>query len=120
MNIFLWVLQALLALHTAMGAIWKFSNPELPVPSLKAIPRGVWLSMGVVELIAAVALVVPVIGPLGALVPIAAAFIVAEMLVFCAVHLRSGASEHGTLIYWLGVAVVAGFIVFGRLVLHPL
>lgn len=120
MNILLWVLQFLLALHTAMGALWKFSNPEVPVPSLKAIPRGAWLSMGVVELIAAVALVLPLIGSLGVLVPIAAAFIVIEMLVFCAVHLRSGASEHGTLMYWLGVAVVSGFVIFGRLVLQPL
>lgn len=35
MNITLWILQALLALHTIMGAIWKFTNPaEKAVPSL--------------------------------------------------------------------------------------
>ena len=26
MNIFLWVLQIILALHTAVGAVWKFSH----------------------------------------------------------------------------------------------
>jgi hypothetical protein len=42
MNILLWVLQILLALHTTMGAVWKFSHSEQTVPSLKAIPHGVW------------------------------------------------------------------------------
>lgn len=55
MNIFLWVLQILLALHTAIGAVWKFSNPAQTVPSLSAIPNGVWLAMSVVELLCAVA-----------------------------------------------------------------
>jgi len=59
MNIFLWVLQILLALHTAMGAIWKYSNSEQAVPSLKVIPHGVWLAMGVVEIICALGLLVP-------------------------------------------------------------
>ena len=45
MNILLWVLQILLALHTAMGAVWKFSNSEQTVPSLKAIPHGAWLTL---------------------------------------------------------------------------
>ena len=38
MNILLWILQILLALHTAVGAIWKFSNPAQNLPSLSAIP----------------------------------------------------------------------------------
>jgi hypothetical protein len=42
MNILLWILQILLALHTAMGAVWKFSHSaEQTMPSLKAIPHGV-------------------------------------------------------------------------------
>lgn len=49
MNILLWVLQALLALHTFTGAVWKWSNPEQTVPSLKAIPHGIWLAMSVAD-----------------------------------------------------------------------
>lgn len=46
MNIFLWTLQILMALHTLMGAVWKFSNSvENTMPSLKAIPNGVWLAV---------------------------------------------------------------------------
>ena len=59
MNILLWVLQILLALHTAIGAVWKFFNSEQTVPSLKAIPHGVWLSLSVIEILCSLALVLP-------------------------------------------------------------
>ena len=88
MNILLWVLQVLLALHTAMGAVWKISHSEQTVPSLSAIPHGAWLSLAVIELVCCLALVVPgFYRPLAMLVPIAAACIAAEMLLFCGVHL---------------------------------
>ncbi|MBL9038941.1 MAG: hypothetical protein JNG84_10530, partial [Archangium sp.] len=59
MNIFLWILQVLLALHTTMGAVWKFSNSEQTTPSLKAIPHAVWLGMSGIEILCSVALVLP-------------------------------------------------------------
>jgi hypothetical protein len=31
MNILLWILQILLALHTIVGAVWKFLNSEQTV-----------------------------------------------------------------------------------------
>jgi xanthine/uracil/vitamin C permease (AzgA family) len=58
-NFTLWTLQILLALHTAVGAIWKSSNTENYMPSLAAIPHGLWVGMIVVELLCAVALVIP-------------------------------------------------------------
>jgi H+/Cl- antiporter ClcA len=54
------------------------------------------------------------------LAPIAAATIIAEMLLFSVVHLASGSVEHTQMIYWLVVAAVSGFLVYGRLVLKPL
>jgi hypothetical protein len=57
MNILLWVLQILIAAHTAIGAVWKFSNSEQTVPSLKAIPHQVWLGMSVFELLCSVGLI---------------------------------------------------------------
>lgn len=121
MNLALWVLQVLLALHTATGAVWKFSNSEQAVPSLSAIPHGVWLGMGVLELLIALGLVLPALyKPLGVLVPVAAALIAAEMLVFCALHLYSGDANYGPMIYWLVVAAICAFIAYGRLVLKPL
>jgi hypothetical protein len=121
MNILLWTLQVLLALHTAVGAIWKLTNTEQAAGSLHVIPHAVWLGLSVPELIASVALVLPALNRRYAwLAPIAAGVVALEMLGFCLVHLFSGASEHGELIYWLVVAALCGFVAYGRLVLKPL
>lgn len=120
MNIVLWVLQALLAVHTAIGGVWKFSNSEQSVPSLGAIPHGVWLAMGGLELILAVCLILPAFSrSLAILAPVAAVLIAAEMLLFSGLHLRSGDANHGEMIYWLVVAAICAFIAYGRLVLRP-
>ena len=121
MNIFLWALQILLALHTAAGAIWKWSNPENTMPSLGAIPHGLWLGLSALELLCVVALIVPAFNKrLALLAPLAAAFVAAEMLFFTAVDLASGSTNMGPVIYWLVVTVICAFIVYGRLVLKPI
>ncbi len=121
MNIALWILKILLALHTAVGAVWKFSNSEQAVPSLSAIPHGAWLAMSLVELLCSLGLVVPLFHrPLAMLVPVAATVIAAEMLLFCALHLRSGDANYGPMIYWLVVAAICAFIIYGRSALSPL
>ncbi len=121
MNILLWVLQILLALHTAIGAVWKFSNSEQTVPSLSAMPHGVWLALSVVELACVVGLIIPALyKPLAFLAPVAAVVIAAEMLLFCVLHISSGDTNYGPMIYWLVVAAVCAFIAYGRFVLKPL
>jgi hypothetical protein len=119
MNIFLWVLQIILALHTAVGAVWKFSHSaEQTQPSLKAIPHGVWLALAVFELLCCLGLILPAFSsPLAILAPIAAACIAAEMLLFSGLHIHSGDSNRTPLIYWLVVAAICAFIAFGRLIL---
>lgn len=120
MNILLWILQVLLAFHTVMGAIWKFSNPEQNVPSLSVIPHGMWISMSVLELIISFGLVIPRLNKhLALLAPIAALYVAAEMLLLSGVHLYSGDSNYSPMIYWLVVAAICGFIAYGRLVLTP-
>jgi hypothetical protein len=120
MNIFFWVLQILLALHTVMGAVWKFSNSEQTVPSLRALPHGVWLGLSGFELLCAVALILPAFNKSwGMLVPLAAAGIAAEMLLFSGVHLYSGEANHSHLIYWLVVAAICAFLAYGRYALKP-
>lgn len=121
MNILFWVLQSLLAVHTAMGAVWKVTNSEQSVPSLSAIPHGVWLGLIAVELLCSVGLVLPAVyRPAAILAPFAAAVIAAEMLLFSGVHLASGDENHGPMIYWLVVAALCGFLAYGRFVLKPL
>ncbi|MGC4064992.1 MAG: hypothetical protein QM784_10190 [Polyangiaceae bacterium] len=111
----------MLALHTLMGAVWKYSNSEKNLPSLSAIPHGVWLTMGVIELLCSLALIVPVFNKsLAGSIPFAAGIIAAEMLLFCVLHLQSGDTNHGQLVYWLVVAAFCAFMIYGRLVLKPL
>lgn len=121
MNVLLWVFQVLLALHTGIGAVWKFSNPAQNIPSLKAIPPGVWMGLSGLELVCSLCLILPAFyKPLVILVPIAAACIAAEMLFFCGVHLSSGEAANGPMIYWLVVAAICAFIAYGRFKLAPL
>ena len=115
MRIALLVVQVLLGAHTLIGALWKVSNAESQVPSLAALPHALWLGLGGVEVVAAVVLVTGAMArPLTRGVPFAAAFVVAEMLLFTGVHLASGATEHGEVAYWLVVALIAAGVVGAR------
>ncbi|WP_413290215.1 DoxX family protein [Bdellovibrio sp. HCB337] len=122
MNIFLWVLQVLLALHTIMGAVWKFSHSaEQTMPSLKAIPHGAWIALSVFELLCALCLVIPALSAgLAILIPIAGIGIALEMLTFCGLHLAAGETGSGPMIYWGVVAAVCVFVVYGRYAMSPL
>ncbi|MBK8504223.1 MAG: DoxX family protein [Saprospiraceae bacterium] len=121
MNIVLWVLQVLLALHTIMGALWKFSNSEQTVPSLSSIPHSIWLTLSVIELLCSLGLILAAFNKsLGRLVPMAAIVIAIEMCFFSVVHLTAGDSEHSQMIYWLVVAAICGLIAYGRFVVKPI
>lgn len=120
MNTLLWFLQVLLALHTVMGAVWKLSHSSQSVPSLKAIPQGAWLALIGLELVCSACLILPALGKrLSVAAGVGAACIAAEMLLFVALHLRSGETQHGQMIYWLVVAALCAFIAYGRLALKP-
>lgn len=120
MNVVLWVLQILLALHTLMGAFWKLKNSEQSVPSLRALPHAVWAALTPIEIALAAALVLPAAVPsLAVLAPVGALALVAEMLLFAALHARSGETRHGELVYWLVVAALGAFVAVGRLTLSP-
>lgn len=121
MNVLFWILQVLLAFHTAVGAMWKLSNSAQSVPSLAAIPQSAWMALSVVELLCALALLLPALKQgLGKLIPAAALSMAAEMLLFCVVSLAAGGGSPGELIYWLVVAAFCAFIAYGRLMLKPI
>jgi hypothetical protein len=121
MNITLWTLQILLALHTAIGAVWKLSNSEQTIPSLTAIPHKVWLTMIGFELLCSLGLILPALNKHLAGLAIAAALgVAAEMLVFSGLHVSSGQANYQPIIYWLVVAAICAFVAYGRLVLKPL
>jgi hypothetical protein len=57
---------------------------------------------------------------LSILAPISAICIAGEMLVFSGLHIYSGESNYGPIIYWLIVATLCAFVAYGRLALKPL
>lgn len=124
MNIFLWILQILLALHTLMGAFWKFTNTAgQTMPSLGVIPNGVWLTMSIIEILCSLGLLLPAFSKsLGNLAPIAATIIAVEMLIFSGLHLYFYSLDPGIspIIYWGIVAAICAFIAYGRFELKPL
>lgn len=121
MNIFLWILQVLLALHTIMGAVWKFSHTaEQTMPSLKVIPHGGWVALAGIEILCALCLLVPALYKSASLfAPVGATVIAVIMLAFCVIEFFSGSATINSIIYWLVVVAVCAFIVYGRLVLQP-
>lgn len=121
MNIVLWILQTLIALHTVIGAVWKFSHTaEQTMPSLKIISPDVWLLLAGFELLCALCLILPAFyKPVNMLVPIAAICIALIMLLFCTIDLFSGNINVSSIIYWLVVAVLCTFVAYGRFVLRP-
>jgi hypothetical protein len=119
-NAIIWTLQVLLALHTLIGAGWKIMNSAPTIPSLAAIPQGIWIALIAFEVLCAIGLVIPaVMRSLGYLVPIAAAGIAAEMFVFGLVGRQSGVGTSAEIAYWLGVAVVCGLVIVGRVWIAP-
>jgi len=120
MSVALWILQALLALHTAIGAGWKLFNSEQAVPTLAAIPHAAWMVLIPLELLCAIGLVIPTVAPsLGWVVPLAAIGIAIEMLAFSGLHLQAGTEDNGPMYYWLSVAVICAVIALGRLFVAP-
>lgn len=116
MNIVLWVLQILLALHTLVGALWKFTNtPEQAAPSFVVIPHIVWLALAVIEIAAAVGLALPILNRKHQKTAgIAALVVVAEMIGFTVLHFLS-AKDPTPIVYWLAVAVLGIVVGVGRL-----
>jgi uncharacterized membrane protein len=121
MNALLWTLQILLALHTVIGAFWKLSHSAQTIPTLQAIPHGAWLAMIVFELLCSIGLLLPALRPRSAfLAQLAALCIAAEMLLFCALHVRAGSGWDSQMIYWTAVATVCAVIAIGRWMRRPL
>jgi len=121
MNILLWVLQVLTALLYGSSGVMKvflFDKVSEGVPSFGAMPRGVWMALGILELVCTVGLIVP--GALHwypGLTAAAAAVLAVESLVFVWVHVKY--RETGTIVMSGVLGLLMAFLVYGRMVLQP-
>jgi uncharacterized membrane protein YphA (DoxX/SURF4 family) len=122
MNTLLWVLQVLAALLFGASGIMKvfmFDKVSEGVPSFGALPREVWMAVGVLELVCAVGLIVPAAfhwKP--ALTVVAATVLAIESLVFVWVHVQY--REIATIIMCSVLGLLMAFIAYGRLFLKPI
>jgi hypothetical protein len=122
MNILLWVLQVLAALMYGSSGVMKvfmFDKVSHDVPSFGALPRRVWITLGILELACTVGLIVPAAFHWQPLLTVLAATILAvESLVFVAVHVKYREVAPTILSGVLGLLMA--FIAYGRMVLHPI
>jgi uncharacterized membrane protein YphA (DoxX/SURF4 family) len=122
MNILLWVLQVLAALLYGASGVMKvflFDKISEDVRSFNALPRKVWMALGILELVCTVGLIVPAAfhwQP--ALTVVAATALGIESLVFIGVHAKY---REITPIIMSGVlGLLMAFIAYGRMVLQPI
>jgi hypothetical protein len=122
MNILLWVLQVLAAvLYGASGAmkVFMFDKISAEDRSFDALPRQVWMVLGVLELVCVVGLIVPsALRWHPTLTVVAAALLAAESLVFIWVHVQS--RQIPIIVMCAVLGLLMAFIAYGRLVLKPI
>ena len=122
MNILLWVLQIVAALLYAASGVMKvfmFDKISGDVPSFGALPRQVWMALGILELVCTVGLIVPAAmrwHP--TLTVVAAAVLAIESLVFVGVHVKY--REIGSIVMVCVLGLLMAFIAYGRFVLKPI
>ena len=122
MNVLLWVLQGLAALMYGASGVMKifmFDQISGDVPSFGALPREAWTTLGVVELVCVIGLIVPSVTRWRPSLTVAAAVVLAiESLVFIFVHVKY--RETPAIIMSAVLGLMMAFIAYGRMVLKPL
>lgn len=122
MNRLLWVLQLLAALIYGASGIMKvfmFDKISADVQSFGALPRNVWMALGILELACTVGLIVP-----GAfhwkpgLTVVAATVLALESLVFIGVHVKY--HEIPSIVMSVALGLLMAFLAYGRMALKPL
>ena len=122
MNILLWVVQVLAALLFGASGVMKvfmFDKVSKDVRSFGALPRKVWLALGILELVFVVGLIVPAAFHWQPVLTVVAATVLAiESLVFIGVHVKY--REIPTIIMCVVLGLLMAFIAYGRMVLEPI
>ena len=125
MNTVIWILQGLIAVMFAMAGFMKISKPK---EELKKQSSMAWVSdvsssklkiIGVLELLAAIGLIVPQLTGIQVwLTPFAAVGLAFTMIGALALHLRRGDGPQA-LVPDVMLLLIASFVAYGRFVLVP-
>ena len=122
MNILLWVLQVLAALLYGSSGVMKifmFDKVSQDVPSFGALPRKAWMTLGILELVCTVGLILPAAFHwMPSLTILAATVLTVESLVFVGVHVKY--REVTPMILSGVLGLLMAFVAYGRIFLKPI
>jgi hypothetical protein len=123
MNALLWFLQVALALLYVAGGSYKTFKFDELANYMRALSRGGWRALGVLEMLGAILLVVPAATKwMPVLTPLAAAALALETLGLAALYARYSLKLAPTnpLVWALTMGLLAAFVAYGRYALSPL
>ena len=110
MNILLWVLQIALAFLYVSGGAYKVFKFDALATHMRALPRGGWRALGVLEMVGAVLLLIP------AFTSLAAAVLALETLALAALYARYSLKLAATnpMVWAVVMGLLAAFVAYCR------
>jgi hypothetical protein len=123
MNLFLWVLQIVLAFLCLSGGAYKAFKFEELANQMRSLSRGAWRVLGVFEMLCGVLLIVPAaVKWMPGLTPLAALALALECLFLSAVYARASLelTAANPLVWSAAMTLMATFAAYGRYSLEPL
>lgn len=123
MHAMLWTLQIVLALLYVAGGAYKTFQPSALASQLPGVPPGVWVTLGLIELVGAVLLVVPaLIRWMPNLTVVAAVVLTVETLALVVLYARYSRqiTVENPLVWAAAMACLVALVAWGRHAVRPL
>ena len=123
MNVLLWVLQVALAFLYGAGGSYKTFKFDALANQMRALSRGGWRVLGVLEMVGAVLLIVPAAAKwMPVLTPIAAVALALETFGLAGLYARHSLKLAATnpMVWAVVMGLLAAFVAYGRYALSPL
>src|SRR5437867_8330826 len=117
MNVLLWVLQIALAFLYLSGGAYKVFKFDALANHMRALSRGGWRALGVLEMLGAVLLIVPAAAQwMPVLTPLAAAALALETLALAGLYARYSIKLAATnpLVWAVVMGLLSAFVAYGR------
>ncbi|MGQ0639755.1 MAG: DoxX family protein [Gemmatimonadaceae bacterium] len=117
MTAFLWVLQVALAVLYLSGGAYKMFKLDELANQIRALSRGGWRALGVLEMLGAVLLIVPAAANwMPGLTPLAAAALALETLGLAALYAQYSRKLAATnpMVWAVVMGLLAAFVAYGR------
>jgi hypothetical protein len=118
MNVLLWVIQIALAVLYLAGGYYKAFKFDSLAGHMRAISRGGWRALGVLEMVGGVLLILPLaaanLNPI--LTPVVAAVLALETFALAALYARYSRRVAATnpMVWAIVMGVLAAFLAYGR------